>query len=152
MPEPSLDYFLADKQGAELTGTLITEACQALRHNRDDYLALVGNEPIIAKLIEVANLWRSPDYELRRQALTASPEETGFPREVLAAGLDACFADWTQEKFFMLLTQEFGDPTRLQSFANQPNRTYSMVHGPQLIAHIAPGKLPVPIFQSIAFG
>ena len=88
MPEPSLDYFLADKQGAELTGTLITEACQALRHNRDDYLALVGNEPIIAKLIEVANLWRSPDYELRRQALTASPEETGFPREVLAAGLD----------------------------------------------------------------
>ena len=55
MPEPSLDYFLADKQGAELTGTLITEACQALRHNRDDYLALVGNEPIIAKLIEVAN-------------------------------------------------------------------------------------------------
>ena len=152
MPKPSLDYFLADKQGAELTGTLITEACQALRHNRNDYLALVGNEPIIAKLIEVANLWRSPDYELRRQALTASPEETGFPREVLAAGLDACFADWTQEKFFMLLTQEFGDPTRLQSFANQPNRTYSMVHGPQLIAHIAPGNLPVPIFQSIAFG
>ena len=152
MPKPSLDYFLADKQGAELTGTLITEACQALRHNRDDYLALVGNEPIIAKLIEVANLWRSPDYELRRQARTASPDETGFPREVLAAGLDACFADWTQEKFFMLLTQEFGDPTRLQSFANQPNRTYSMVHGPQLIAHIAPGNLPVPIFQSIAFG
>jgi hypothetical protein len=152
MSEAQLDYFLADKPGAELTATLVTEACQALRHNRDDYLAQVGNEPVIAKLTEVASLWRSPDYELRKIALAASLEETGFPREVLAAGLDACFADWTQEKFFMMLAQELGDPTRLQSFASQPNRTLSMVHGPQLTAHIAPGNLPVPVFQSIAFG
>ena len=152
MPEQPLDYFLADKPGAELTHSLIAEASQTLRRNRNEYLATLGNEQIISKLAEVANLWRSPDYPLRQMALDADPEETGFPREVLAAGLDACFADWTQEKFFMLLTQEFGDPTRLQSFANQPNRTYSMVHGPQLIAHIAPGNLPVPIFQSIAFG
>jgi len=152
IPLTSLDYFLGDKPGAELTDTLITEACRALRHNRDDYLAQVGNESIIAKLVEVANLWRSPDYELRKIALDADPEETGFPREVLDAGLDACFADWTQEKFFMLLMQEFGDPTRLQSFVSQSNQTYSMVHGPQLIAHIAPDNLPLPIFQSIAFG
>ncbi|MEC8972901.1 MAG: acyl-CoA reductase, partial [Verrucomicrobiota bacterium] len=71
---------------------------------------------------------------------------------MLAAGLDAYFDDWTQDKFFILLAQEFGDATRLQSFASQPNRTHSMVHGPQLIAHIAPGNLPVPVFQSIAFG
>ena len=58
MPETSLDYFLADKPGAELTGTLVTDACQTLRHNRDDYLAQVGNEPIIAKLAEVASQWR----------------------------------------------------------------------------------------------
>ncbi|SVC50914.1 uncharacterized protein METZ01_LOCUS303768, partial [marine metagenome] len=64
---------------------------------------------------------------MRKIALAADPEETGFPRAVLAAGLDACFADWTQENFFMLLAQEFGDPTRLQSFASQPNRTFSMV-------------------------
>ena len=152
MSEASLDYFLADKPGAELTATLITEACQTLRHNRDDYLAQVGNEPIIAKLTEVSGLWRSPDYELRKIALAAGPEETGFPPEVLAAGLDACFADWTQEKFFMLLAQEFGDATRLQSFTSHPNHTLSMVHSPQLIAHIAPGNLPVPVFQSIAFG
>ena len=111
MPKSSLDYFLGDKPGAELTGSLIVEACQTLRHNRDDYLAQVGNEPIIAKLTEVAALWRSPDYELRKIALAAGPEETGFPPEVLAAGLDACFADWTQEKFFMLLAQELGDAT-----------------------------------------
>jgi len=152
MPETSLDYFLADKPGAELTATLVTEACQTLRHNRDDYLAQVGNEPIIAKLTEVAGLWRSPDYELRKIALAAGPEETGFPPEVLAAGLDDCFAEWTQEKFFMLLAQEFVDATRLQSFASQPNQTLSMIHSPQLLAHIAPGNLPVPVFQSIAFG
>ena len=152
MPEQPLDYFLADKPGAELTHSLIAEASQTLRRNCNEYLATLGNEQIISKLAEVANLWRSPDYPLRQMALDADPEETGFPREVLAAGLDACFADWTQEKFFMLLTQEFGAPTRLQSFASQPNRTYSMVNGPQLIAHIAPGNLPVPVFQSIAFG
>jgi hypothetical protein len=152
MPEQPLDYFLADKPGAQPTHSLITEASQTLRRNRNEYLATLGNEQIIFKLAELANLWRSPDYPLRQMALDADPEETGFPREVLAAGLDSCFADWTQEKFFMLLTQEFGDPTRLQSFASQPNRTYSMVNSPQLIAHIAPGNLPVPVFQSIAFG
>ena len=152
MPEQPLDYFLADKPGAELTHSLIAEASQTLRRNCNEYLATLGNEQIISKLAEVGNLWRSPDYPLRQMALDADPEETGFPREVLAAGLDACFADWTQEKFFMLLTQEFGDPTRLQSFASQPNRTFSMVNGPQLIAHIAQGNLPVPVFQSIAFG
>ena len=80
MSEAQLDYFLADKPGAELTATLVTEACQALRHNRDDYLAQVGNEPVIAKLTEVASLWRSPDYELRKIALAASLEETEIGR------------------------------------------------------------------------
>ncbi len=152
MPEHSLDYFLADKPNAELTDSLVTEACQTLRRNHADTLAFLGNEQIISKLAEVANLWLSPDYELRKIALAANPKETGFPHEVIAAGLDACFANWTQEKFFMLLTQEFGDPTRLQSFASQSNGTLSTVCGPQLIAHIAPGNLPVPLFQSIAFG
>ncbi len=152
MPETSLDYFLADKPNAELSGRLVTDACQTLRHNRDGYLTQIGNEPLIAKLVEVAELWRSPDYELRKFALASSQEETGFPSKVLAEGLDACFAGWTQEQFFMLLAQEFGDPTRLQSFAGQPNRTCSMVHGPGLTAHISPGNLPVPTFQSIAFG
>ena len=92
MTEQSLDYFLADKPGAELSHSLIAEACQTLRRNRNEYLATLGNEQIISKLTEVANLWRSPDYPLRQMALDADPEETGFPREVLAAGLDACFA------------------------------------------------------------
>ena len=111
----------------------------------------VGNESIISKLVEAASLWLSPDYELRKLALAASPEETGFPREVLASGLDACFSEWTQENFFGLLSQEFGDATRLQSFGSLSSHSLAMVHGPQLIAHVAPGNLPAPIFQSIAF-
>ena len=106
MPETSLDYFLADKPNAELSGRLVTDACQTLRHNRDGYLAQIGNEPLIAKLVEVAELWRSPDYELRKFALASSQEETGFPPKVLAEGLDACFAGWTQEQFFMLFLKD----------------------------------------------
>ena len=152
MFEQSLDYFLADKQGADLSDTLIAEACQTLRTNRGEYLAQIGNESIISKLTEAASLWLSPDYELRKLALAADPAETGFPHEVLATGLDACFSEWTQENFFGLLNQEFGDPTRLQSFGSLSSHSLAMVHGPQLIAHIAPGNLPAPIFQSIAFG
>lgn len=152
MLEQSLDYFLADKQGAVLSDTLIAEACQTLRTNREEYLVQIGNETIISKLVEAASLWLSPDYELRKMALAADPETTGFPREVLAAGLDACFSEWTQENFFGLLGQEFGDATRLQSFGSLSSHSLAMVHGPQLIAHVAPGNLPVPVFQSIAFG
>ncbi|MAH76223.1 MAG: hypothetical protein CBC62_09245 [Opitutia bacterium TMED102] len=152
MFKQSLDYFLADKQGADLSDTLIAEACQTLRTNRGEYLAQIGNESIISKLTEAASLWLSPDYELRKLALAADPAETGFPHEVLATGLDACFSEWTQENFFGLLNQEFGDPTRLQSFGSLSSHSLAMVHGPQLIAHIAPGNLPAPIFQSIAFG
>ena len=152
MLEQSLDYFLADKQGADLSDTLIAEACQTLRTNREEYLVQIGNETIISKLVEAASLWLSPDYELRKLALAAAPETTGFPCEVLAAGLDACFSEWTQENFFGLLGQEFGDATRLQSFGSLSSHSLAMVHGPQLIAHVAPGNLPVPVFQSIAFG
>ena len=152
MLEKSLDYYLADKPDAELSSKLIAEACQSLKHNRDEYLAQIGNETIISKLVETASLWQSPDYELRKLALAADPKETGFPREVLAAGLNACFEEWTQEKFFHLLNQEVGDPTRLQSYGSLSGHSLAMVHGPKLIAQLAPGNLPVPIFQSIAFG
>ncbi|HJO08574.1 MAG TPA: hypothetical protein QGH16_01905, partial [Verrucomicrobiota bacterium] len=63
MPEYSLDYFLGDKPDAELTNSLIAEACQTLRRNHADTLAILGNEQIIGKLAEVANLWLSPEYE-----------------------------------------------------------------------------------------
>ena len=138
MLEQSLDYFLADKQGADLSDTLIAEACQTLRTNREEYLVQIGNETIISKLVEAASLWLSPDYELRKLALAAAPETTGFPREVLAAGLDACFSEWTQENFFELLGQEFGDATRLQSFGSLSSHSLAMVHGPQLIAVLLP--------------
>ncbi len=151
MLNQSLDYFLADKQGADLSETLISEACQTLRANREEYLVQIGNESIISKLVETASLWRSPDYELRKLALAASPEATGYPPEVLAAGLDTCFSEWTQENFFGLLNQEFGDPTRVQSFGSLASHSLAMVHGPQLIAHVAPGNLPVPVFQSIGW-
>jgi len=39
---------------------LIAEACQSLKHNRDEYLAQIGNETIISKLVETASLWQSP--------------------------------------------------------------------------------------------
>ena len=147
-----MDYFLADKPGADLSEKLIAEACQTLKNNRDDYLAQIGNETIISKLVEIGSLWSSQDYELRKLALAADPKDTGFPREVLSAGLDSCFKEWTQEKFFGLIKQELGDPTRLQSFGSFSSHSLAMVHGPELIAQLAPDNLPTPIFQSIAFG
>ena len=76
MFEKSLDYYLADKPDAELGSKLIAEACQSLKHNRDEYLAQIGNETIISKLVETASLWQSPDYALRKLALAADPKGT----------------------------------------------------------------------------
>ena len=144
MLEQSLDYFLADKQGADLSDTLIADACQTLRTNREEYLVQIGNETIISKLVEAASLWLSPDYELRKLALAAAPETTGFPREVLAAGLDACFSEWTRRT----------PNCSARSLATQPGCSRSAVYRvthwrwctPQLIAHVAPGH-PVPVFS-----
>jgi hypothetical protein len=151
------NYFLADlPPEAELTAGLITEACQTLKRNRERYLEGRSTEGTLRLLEGVAAEWLSPDFPFRRMVMEAGPEITGFTMPVLSAGLDQFFKLLTVENLESLLWQELGHPQRLDNFF--PNergwgsQRVALAQGPQLLAHVAPGTLPVPVMMDMVLG
>lgn len=151
------NYFLADLgPDAGLTPGIISEACQTLRRNREQYLRTRTTGGIIRLLCDVAENWLQPDYPLRRRALAEAPEALGFSAPTLARGLDACFRQFTPEQFHAMLIQELGHAGRLDGFSSTSEedrqRRSSMAHGPDLLVHIAAGNIPVPALMCLATG
>jgi hypothetical protein len=150
-------YFLADLPAeAELTAGLITEACQTLRRNRDQYLESRTTQSIIHILDRLGKEWLSDDFSFRREVLDVGPALTGFSRPVLAAGLDQFFKQLTTDNLEALLRQELGHTHRLDEFhLDEPHggeRRSALARGPLLLAHIAPGNIPNPILSEMVFG
>ncbi len=151
------NYFLADlPPEAVLSPAMITEACQTLKRNRDQYLAARSTESLIRTLSNVAESWLEADYPFRKHALALGPAQTGFSRETLARGLDGFFGQFTRENFHALLVQEFGDAKRLDAmcaipFEQKQNRA-AIVNAPEFQVHIAAGNIPNPTLTSIVFG
>lgn len=144
--------FLADlPPEATLGPGMITEACQALRRNRDAYLAHCSNRHLVRVLGELGQDWLREDFPFRQLALEHGPAETGFPRGVLQVGLDAFFGELTANNLHALLEQDLGDASRLESFAGPAGRQ-AMVQGPELLAHLAAGNIPVPTLHSLVLG
>jgi hypothetical protein len=150
------NYFLADlPPDAELTASLITDACQTLKRNRELYLAGRTTESIIHFLDRLAGDWLSPDFAFRRHVLETAPAATGFSEAVVAAGLDQFFKHLNADNLETWLRQDLGHAHRLDGFHpdehSGPKRT-SMAHGPLLLAHIAPGNLPNPALTEMVIG
>jgi hypothetical protein len=151
------NYFLADlPPEATLTPTMITEACQTLKRNRERYLANRSTQSIVAVLCNVAKDWLTADFEFRKLALDLGPKATGFSRGTLASGLDAFFKELTKEKFEALIEQDLGNAQRLDQFvATEPEQKLNraaVATGPELIAHVTAGNLPCPALMSIVLG
>ncbi len=151
------NYFLADlPKDAEMTPGLITEACQTLKRNRARYLADRPTESVVRLLDDLAADWLSPDFPFRKEALERGPEVTGFSRPVLERGLDAFFKQLTAENLEALLRQELGHARRLDNFfaeEHEPGRNRAAyARGPQLLAQITPGNIPVPVLVQIVLG
>jgi hypothetical protein len=151
------NYFLADlPPEAELSAGLVTEACQTLKRNRERYLEGRPTEGTLRLLEGLAADWLTPDFPFRRITLEAGPEITGFTTPVLSAGLDQFFKLLTVENLESLLWQELGHPQRLDNFF--PNERgwggnfVALAQGPQLLAHVAPGNLPIPIMMEMVLG
>jgi hypothetical protein len=150
-------YFLADLPSeAELTPALITEACQTLKRNGQKFLEERSTESIIRLLERLGLEWQSNDFHFRQMALEAGPAATGFSAEVLAAGLDQFFRQWTKENLEALLRQELGHAQRLDDFFHKEDEGHAarraMALGPRLLAHLAPGNIPVPALMEMALG
>jgi hypothetical protein len=151
------DLFLADLPSeAVLSPHMITEACHALKRNREKHLSARSTENIIKILCEVAAEWRQPDNKYRKLALNHGPGETGFSKAILEKGLDGFFRQFTSENFHALLAQELGGPQRLDKFApalaDGSSNHSAIVHGPELLVHIAAGNIPNPALMSLALG
>src|SRR5687768_12044749 len=108
--------FIADlPPEATLSATLITDACLALRRNREQQLVHRSTEAIICVLAELRANWVQPDYPFRQMALEEGPAKTGFSRQTLIRGIDAFFEALTAEQLHNLIVQEFGHPQRLDA-------------------------------------
>jgi hypothetical protein len=157
------NYFLADlPPEAELSPAMVSAACEALKRNREKYLASRTTAGIVQTLCEVAAAWRQPDNKFRRLALELGPAQTGFSAAILANGLDGFFRRFTPENFQALLAQDLGDGAIAGDAWRATRGVDSPLHpapglrhfwrGPRLLAHIAAGNLPNPTLTSLTLG
>src|SRR5687767_10705911 len=103
------NYFLADlPPEAELTGAMITDACQTLKRNRERFLAERSTENLIQVLSELAKSWLDPEFIFRRAVISRGPELTGFSEKTISAGLNNFFGPITKSNLEALILQEFG--------------------------------------------
>jgi hypothetical protein len=151
------NFFLADLPSeAVLTPTLVTEACQSLKRNRERYLSTRTTAQIITLLSAVATDWLRPENPFRRLALERGPAETGFSRETMARGLDAFFRELTRERLGALVEMELGHASRLDAFCSNDSEgrqmRASLARGPEFLVHVAAGNLPSPALMSLVLG
>src|SRR5882672_4387516 len=141
------NYFLADlPPEASVSASMVTEACQALKRNRERYLATRPTQDIIRVLSDLAKSWLEPGYSFRKLAMEQGPARLGFSGATLAAGLDSFFKQLTRENLQVLVEQDLGHAQRLDEMSvthleQQGNRA-AIVTGPEFLAHIAAGNLP----------
>jgi hypothetical protein len=151
------NYFLADMPAeAELTQSIVTEACRTLKHNRERFLEHRSTAALVEILTRVGNEWRDPNSHFRKLALHHGPAALGFSRETLARGLDSLFAEFTTSHFEALLNQDLGHHHRLDNFAadsaEQKHGRMAHARGAELVAHITAGNLPNPAIMSMVCG
>jgi hypothetical protein len=151
------NYFLADlPPDATLTASMVTDACQTLKRNREIYLAERSTQSRVEILCGVAENWLHSEYPFRKLALENGPAATGFSRATLANGLDNFFKQFTLENFNALLLQELGHARRLDEIvsnaAEEKLSRGAMARSPEFLAHITAGNLPNPTLMSIALG
>jgi len=151
------NYFLADlPPEAALTPAIITEACRALKRNREIYLSGRTTDNVVRLLDRVAADWLDPQFPFRQLALEQGPAALQLSRATLADGLDSWFRQVTRTNLETLLAQELGPAGRLDEMVASPaeaqtNRA-ALAVAPELLAHFTAGNLPVPALSSIAFG
>jgi hypothetical protein len=148
------NYFFADLPSeAALSPTMIREACEVLKRNREQYLAGRPTHSLVKLLTNVGENWLHPDYPFRKLVLEHGPKATGFSQPTLAIGLDNFFKQFTEENFHALLVQELGNPKRLDEFcASAPGLPRALAREPELLVHFAAGNVPNPTLMSITLG
>jgi len=148
------NYFLADlPPEATLSPAMISEACQTLKRNREQFLAKRSLPGMVNFFVTLAENWLEPEFPFRKFALE-NAAAAHFSRATLERGLDQFFKQLTRENFRALLAQELGDG--IDVLGDPPNAATSRVlhfwRGPEFQVHIGAGNIPNPALMSIIFG
>jgi len=151
------NYFLADlPPETPITPTLLVEAAQTLRRNRNQYLLNRSTDSLISVLHELGQSWLNPEYPLRAMALDLAPAVTGFFRSTLSIGLDRFFGQLTIENLRRLIEQELGHDQRLDELvatdAERMAKRAAIARGPELVLHVTAGNVPNPALFSVVLG
>lgn len=148
------NYFLADlPPEATLSPLMISEACQTLKRNREQYLANRSLQSMVNLLAKLAENWLEPEFPFRKFARERAAD-TGFSRATLERGLDNFFKQLTRENFRALIAQELGDATdastgRVEAGVVPKGRFW---RGPELQVHIGAGNVPNPAMMGLILG
>ena len=151
------NYFLADlPPEAALNAKMVSEAGQALRRNRERFLAGRRTQSLIGALAEVSKGWLKPGDPFREMALRLGPGATGFSEQTLAFGLDTLFGTLTASGMEAIVLQYLGHLERLDqvvaSDSEEAGQRAAFARGPELLVHIAAGTLPNPVIVSMVVG
>jgi hypothetical protein len=147
------NYFLADlPPEATLSPVMISEACQTLKRNREQYLANRSLQNMANLFVKLGDAWRQPDFPFRKYALE-NARATGFSRATLERGLDDFFGQLNRESFRDLFAHEFGNAADvLVPATGSPGTPSCFWRGPEFQVHISAGTIPNPALTSIIFG
>jgi Acyl-CoA reductase (LuxC) len=148
------NYFLADlPPEATLSPQMISEACQTLKRNREQYLANRSLQNMVNLLAKLAENWLEPEFPFRKFALERAAD-TGFSRATLERGLDNFFRQLTRENFRALIAQELGDAVDASSGRLEPGVAVRgrFWRGPEFQVHIGAGNIPNPAIMSLILG
>ncbi|MCU0787480.1 MAG: hypothetical protein MUC91_04715 [Verrucomicrobia bacterium] len=149
--------YLADlPEEAEHTPALVTEAWLAVQRNRERHLAPMGTDVVIRVVAGAAQLWLEADSPFMRAALEFGPQELGFSRQTLEAGLRELFGSLTAPQLEAWIEQDLGHPRRLDEFCasavERGSRRRSRAVGPRTLAHVTAGNIPASAVLSLTAG
>lgn len=158
------NYFLADlPPEATLSPLMISEACQTLKRNREQYLANRTLQSMVTLLAKLAENWLEADFPFRKFAVERAAD-TGFSRATLQRGLDNFFKQLTRENFRALIAQELGDAADASTGKLEAGPENRLPHGrgsalngrfwrgPEFQVHIGAGNVPNPALMSLVLG
>jgi hypothetical protein len=148
------NYFIADLPPEHaITPKLVTDACETLKRNREQFLAARSTSSLVGILSATAQSWLDPQEPWRRLALERGAGETGFSEQTIGRGLDAFFGQFTTENLNALLAQDLGHVERLDRFVPERHGDGSaLARGPEMLVHVAAGNIPNPTIFSIVLG
>jgi hypothetical protein len=151
------NYFLADlPPEASLSAAMVSEACQTLKRNREQYLTHRPTPGLIRAVSDLAAQWLDPDYPFRKLALAADRQKVAVSSATLATGLNAFFSQLTADNLQALVLQEFGHAHRLDalcaSAVEQKQQRVALARGPEFLVHVAAGNIPCPALLNMVLG